>query len=93
MHDYGVRFFAQDSNTVNENIAGKSFVLTGTLATMSRDEAKERIRAAGGKIVSQVSKKTDYVVVGTKPGSKAQKAKEYGVKMLSEDDLRALLET
>lgn len=71
------------SNT--KNISGKTFVLTGTLHTMTRDEAKQKIRLAGGKVSGSVSKKTDYVVTGDDPGSKYEKAKELGVNILSED--------
>lgn len=71
-------------------LTGKSLVVTGTLDTMSREEAKERIRSAGGKWVSSVSKNTDYVVVGTEPGLKADKAKKLGVKIISENELLKL---
>jgi len=66
------------------NLAGKTFVFTGTLVSMSRDEAKAHIRSAGGKISSSVSKKTDYVVVGSDPGAKHEKAQELGVEILTE---------
>lgn len=72
-------------------IAGKIFVLTGTLAHYSRDEAKEHIRQRGGKIAESVSKKTDYVVVGSDPGSKHEQAKKLNRKILSEEDFSALL--
>lgn len=65
-------------------LSGKSFVLTGTLATLSRDEAKEKVRSLGGAISSSVSTKTSYVVAGKDPGSKFEKAKELGVKVLTE---------
>jgi len=70
----------------------KSFVLTGTLASMTRDEAKERIQALGGKVTGSVSKKTDYVVVGEAPGSKADKARELGIATLDERAFAALLD-
>ena len=71
--------------------AGKIVVLTGTLASMPRDEAKERIEAAGGKVTGSVSKKTDFVVAGAEAGSKLDHAKELGVDVLDEKAFRKLL--
>ena len=74
-------------------LAGKTFVLTGTLSTLSRDAAKEKLLALGAKVAGSVSKKTDYVVVGEEPGSKADKAKEFGVSMLSEKEFLRFIAT
>jgi DNA ligase (NAD+) len=75
---------------VTSQIKGKTFVLTGTLQTMSRDEAKEKIRALGGDVSSSVSKETDYVVAGESAGSKLDKAQELGVEILSEAEFLEL---
>jgi DNA ligase (NAD+) len=72
-------------------LSGKTFVLTGTLSAMTRDEAKSRIQELGGKVTGSVSKKTDYVAYGDKPGSKLSKARDLGVATLDEDELIALL--
>ncbi len=69
----------------------KTFVLTGTLSSMTRDEAKAQLQARGGKVTGSVSKKTDYVVVGENPGSKADKAESLGIEILDEAALRKLL--
>jgi DNA ligase (NAD+) len=73
-------------------LAGKTFVLTGTLATLTRDEAKKVIEDAGGKVTGSVSKKTDYVVAGTDAGSKLDKAAQLGVKVINEKGLNQLLD-
>jgi DNA ligase (NAD+) len=72
-------------------LAGKTFVLTGTLAHFTRDEAKKMIEDAGGKFTGSVSKKTDYVVAGADAGSKLEKAKELGVAVIDEKELRKLV--
>jgi DNA ligase (NAD+) len=72
-------------------LAGKTFVLTGTLAHFTRDEAKKMIEDAGGKVTGSVSKKTDYVVAGADAGSKLDKAKEFGVKVIDEKDMEKLI--
>ena len=72
-------------------LSGRTFVLTGTLPTLSRDEAKAMIEARGGKVAGSVSKKTDFVVAGAEAGSKLARAEELGVPIVDEDQLRALL--
>jgi len=71
-------------------LAGKTFVLTGTLSSMTRDEATEKIEALGGHVTSSVSKKTDYVLAGAEPGSKFDKAKELGVKIIDQAEFRRM---
>jgi DNA ligase (NAD+) len=73
-------------------LAGKVFVLTGTLPNLTREDAKGRIEAAGGKVTGSVSKKTDYVVAGEDPGSKLDKANSLGVPVIGEPELLALLQ-
>jgi DNA ligase (NAD+) len=73
-------------------LEGVTIVVTGSLVDFSRDGAKEAIVSRGGKAASSVSKKTDYVVVGDSPGSKADKAEQLGVPVLDEDDFKVLLQ-
>jgi DNA ligase (NAD+) len=72
-------------------LAGKTFVLTGTLPTLSRDEASALIREAGGNVTGSVSKNTDFLLAGEEAGSKLDKAKELGVKILTEKELLQML--
>jgi DNA ligase (NAD+) len=72
-------------------LAGKIFVLTGTLPSMTREEATGQIEGLGGHVTGSVSKKTDYVLAGAEPGSKFDKAKELGVKILDETEFRKML--
>lgn len=103
-----VKFFTEERNLWNEllslgvkyivpkvnlgKLSGKSFVLTGTLKTMSRDVAKDKIEALGGKVLSSVSKKTDYVIAGEEAGSKLKKAEELGVMVVSEEVFLGMLQ-
>ena len=80
-----------DASQLNSAIAGKTFVLTGTLPTLKRDEAQKKIEAAGGKASGSVSKKTDYVIAGESAGSKLDKAKSLGITILDEAGLLELL--
>src|ERR1700685_3359504 len=86
----GLRLTGQKKHR-GTKLAGKTFVLTGTLAHFTRDEAKKMIEDAGGKVTGSVSKKTDYVVAGADAGSKLDKAKELGVKVICEKEMRQLL--
>jgi DNA ligase (NAD+) len=72
-------------------LSGKTFVLTGTLPSMTRDEAREKIEVLGGHVTGSVSKKTDYVLAGAEPGSKFDKAKELGIRIIEEAEFRKML--
>ena len=85
--------FTAEKKVRGTALAGLTFVLTGTLPTLTREAAKERIEAAGGKVSGSVSKKTDYVVAGEEAGSKLDKAQSLGVAILDEPGLLALLQT
>jgi DNA ligase (NAD+) len=88
----GVAPEAQQGLVSDGAFQGRTFVLTGTLATMSRKEAEELVVSNGGKVSSSVSKKTSYVVAGESPGSKLDAARKHGVRILSEDEFKALLD-
>jgi DNA ligase (NAD+) len=88
----GLTFTSEKKEVVQSALTGKTFVLTGTLSTFSRDEAGARIIALGGKVTSSVSKSTDFVVAGEKAGSKLSKAESLGVKVLDEDTFLKILE-
>ena len=75
----------------SDKFAGLTFVLTGTLPSLSRDEASEMIKAQGGKVAGSVSKKTSYVVAGEAAGSKLTKAQELGITVIDENELRRMI--
>lgn len=91
LKELGLNFKCLTEIKTNENISGKTFVLTGTLPTLGRKEATEIIESVGGKVSGSVSKKTDFVVAGEAAGSKLDKANALGIPILSEDDLKSLL--
>ena len=82
--------FNVQRSTLNDSLAGLTFVVTGTLPTLSREGAKEFIESNGGKVTDSVSKKTSYLVLGENPGSKLEKARSLGVKVIGEEELRKL---
>ncbi|MEG8946016.1 NAD-dependent DNA ligase LigA [Rosettibacter firmus] len=88
----GLKFKIDEIRITSDKLKGKSFVLTGTLSSMSREEAKEKIISLGGHVLSAVSKNTDYVVVGDNPGSKFDKAKKLGITILTEEDFLKMIE-
>jgi DNA ligase (NAD+) len=87
----GVHWEPVNVQAGRQTLAGKTFVLTGTLPNMTRDEAKAALQDLGAKVAGSVSRKTDFVVIGADPGSKAAKAEELGIAMLDEAGLRKLL--
>lgn len=92
----GLQFVAiveESTGDNNQKLAGKTFVITGTLPTLKRDEAKGLIQKAGGKVTDSVSKKTDFLVVGEEAGSKLAKAESLGIAILNETELMNMLES
>lgn len=85
-----MRYLGEEVNTSNENINGKTFVITGTLSR-PRDEIKEEIEGLGGNVTGSVTKKTDYVIAGEKAGSKLTKATELGIRVLTEEEYNNML--
>ena len=88
----GLTFISEKKEIVQSVLTGKTFVLTGTLSSLSRDDAGARIIALGGKVTSSVSKNTDFVIAGEKAGSKLSKAESLGVKVLDESTFLKMLE-
>lgn len=93
LREAGVNMTApKRARAADGRFAGKTFVLTGTLPSLTRDEASDLIVQAGGKVTGSVSKKTDYVVAGSEAGSKLTKAEQLGIAIIGEDELRSLLD-
>jgi len=86
----GVQIF-RDNIDKQGTLAGKIFVLTGTLETLTRSEVKRAVEEAGGKVTGSVSRKTDYLVIGVSPGSKLKRAEELGVDIIDEETLMKLM--
>jgi DNA ligase (NAD+) len=80
-----------ENNAGNNRLSGQTFVFTGTMDNLERNKAENMVRKLGGNISSSVSKKTNYVVVGQKPGSKYDEALKLGIKILNENDFRAII--
>ena len=91
LREAGLQFDDEKRRNEGGPLAGLTFVLTGTLPTLTREEAKARIEAAGGKVTGSVSKKTNYVVAGEEAGSKLDKARALGVEVIDEAGLVELL--
>ncbi len=87
----GLRFHAETSSAVSDRFSGKTFVLTGSLSSMKRSEAKELIEQNGGKVTGSVSKKTDFVLTGQEAGSKLEKAEKLGIQILEEADFLKMI--
>jgi DNA ligase (NAD+) len=88
----GLQFEVEGPAPGEGPLAGQTFVITGTLPDLTREDATERIVGAGGRVTSSVSKKTDYLVAGASPGSKLEKAERLGVTVLDEAGLLGLLD-
>jgi DNA ligase (NAD+) len=93
MRSAGVDVFIETKpDTATQKLLGKTFVLTGEAENFTREALKDMIRKAGGSVSSSVSKKTDFVLAGSNPGSKYQKAKELGVKIIDEKEFLKMVE-
>jgi DNA ligase (NAD+) len=91
LEENGIIFKKAEKGIINKKLEGLTFVLTGGLETMSRNEAKEKIRDLGGKISSDVSKETNYVIAGSDPGSKYDKAQKLNIKIISEKEFLEMI--
>ena len=91
LREAGLQFSQKPKQQADGHLRGKTFVLTGTLPNLTRDEAKQLIEAVGGKVTASVSKHTDYVVAGEKAGTKLERADKLGLTVLSEADLEQLV--
>ncbi|MEO0072836.1 MAG: BRCT domain-containing protein, partial [candidate division WOR-3 bacterium] len=87
----GLKFSEKQEEIRKKPLAGKTFVITGTLKNYTREQATELIFRLGGNVSSSVSKKTDYLIVGAEPGSKYDKAKALGIKMISEEEFLKMI--
>ena len=86
-NNFNMEYLGSEVQT-NDNFTGKTFVLTGSLESFTRDEAKEKIESLGGKTVDSVSKKTSVVIVGANPGSKYTKARDLGIEIWTEEEFK-----
>lgn len=91
LRNAGLNFEVKPEEKAKKKLAGKTFVFTGTLKNFTREEAKEKVEELGGKVSNSVSRKTDYVVVGENPGSKYDKARQLGVKIITEEEFLELI--
>ena len=93
LKNHNLKFSIEDIESATSNtLNGKSFLATGTLTKFTREEIKEIIQKNGGKPVTSISKKTDYLIVGENPGSKVQKATEFGITIIDEDTFIQMIE-
>jgi DNA ligase (NAD+) len=91
LENSGIEIIIEESKKIKQKLSNLTFVLTGSLQTISRDQAKEKIRALGGKISESVSKQTNYVVAGVEAGSKLIKAQELNIKIIDEQEFLNLI--
>lgn len=92
LEEVGIKLKIEKPTKKNQKLEGKSFVFTGELESISREKAQEKVRELGGKTPSSISKKTDFLVVGKNPGSKYEKAKKWGIKIINEKEFLELIQ-